>query len=65
MVIHDGTRLDASLISEMGPKINTVAPATHEEQISMRHAVEKVHPANVLVMPKVEYDLPRRRAQRG
>jgi hypothetical protein len=58
-------RGSTGLIGEMETKTNTVAPATHKEQVSMHHAVEKVQPANVLVMPEIECGLPRRRAQRS
>ena len=50
------------MIGEMRTEISTVAPATHEEQISMHHAVEEVHVANVSVVPEIKCSLSRRHA---
>ena len=48
MKVGDGMRLDVSVIGEMRTEFNTVAPATRKNQVSMHHAVEAIHLANVL-----------------
>jgi hypothetical protein len=50
--VGDGMRLDVSVIGDMRTEINTVAPATREEQASMHNAVEEIHLNNVLVVPR-------------